>query len=80
MPDKAVELVTQKVRGANLGGKTLSLGLKDGCVSISDSDKVQAIWGRDLASKYKAMRTAIVEGKITPPGDQAAYNAFTAAK
>ncbi len=73
---EAINIISDKAKnGEQIGGKTFSFGLKEGCVGISKDfsnmdDKV-----------YKAaldLKEKISEGEISPPGTYKSYTEFVA--
>lgn len=71
---KAINIISTKAKnGENIGGKTFSFGLKEGCVDISEDFSNMAPEVHKAALDIKEQ---ISEGKITPPGTQKAYDDF----
>jgi len=71
---KAINIISTKAKnGEQIGGKTFSFGLKEGCVDISEdfSNVDDKVYEAALSLKEK-----ISEGEISPPGTQQAYAEF----
>ncbi|MBE6469760.1 MAG: BMP family ABC transporter substrate-binding protein [Coriobacteriaceae bacterium] len=74
--DKAVIEISEKAsKGEKIGGQNIELGMSDGAAGISEhhehmSDEVYET-AQDLVTQIK-------DGKITPPGSEADYDAFVA--
>lgn len=74
---ETVGSVSQSVReGKKLGGTTLTLGLKEGGVGIPYTDQSQAMCGKNVLEKARAVQQAIVAGKIAPPYSSATFASF----
>lgn len=71
---KAIILVAKRtMNGENLGGKSFSFGIKEGCVGIPEHNPNLS----DLVSqKVKSLQEKICNGEISPPGTQAKYEEF----
>lgn len=71
--DKAIQLISKdKLDGKEIGGKTYTYGMKEGCVGIPETNKNMDKSVYDDAMKIQAK---IIDGSIVPP-----YNADTYAK
>ncbi len=71
---EAINIISSKAKnGEQIGGKTFSFGLKEGCVGISEdfSNMDRSVYETALKLKDK-----ISEGKISPPGNPEAYSEF----
>lgn len=71
---EAINIISNKAKnGEEIGGKTFSFGLKEGCVGISEdfSNMDHSVYEAALKLKDK-----ISDGKISPPGNPEAYSEF----
>lgn len=71
---KAIQIVSTKaLNGENIGGKTFSFGIKEGCVGIPENNP-------NISEKtyinLKIIENKISEGEINPPGTLENYNKF----
>lgn len=71
---KAVDIVATKiVDGENLGGKTLSFGLKDGCVGIPEEHNN---YSEEIYNKAMAVSKKIINKEITPGYNKETYKEY----
>lgn len=74
----AVQLISASVeQGKDVGGQTISYGLKENGVGIPSTDQAVKMCGQDIINKAKQVQQQIISGKITPPADQASFNTYT---
>ena len=71
---RAVDIVSTKLmQGEKIGGRTLSFGIKEGCVGLPESNP-----NLDAKVYIAAMKIKdkISEGEIIPPCNKAEYDKF----
>lgn len=63
---KAIQIISKKaLNGENIGGKTFSFGIKEGCVGIPEKNPNIS---KEIYEKTKEIENKIAQGKIIPPG------------
>lgn len=73
----AVSELSQAIKkGENYKGKTVVYGLKEGGVGIPYTDQSKKMCGEDILNKAKTVQQDIIDGKITPPSNSAAYDKY----
>lgn len=71
---KAIQIVSTKaLNGENIGGKTFSFGIKEGCVGIPEDNPNIS---KKSYESSKAVMKKISDKEITPPGTLEDYNSF----
>lgn len=71
---QAVDIVsTEAMEGKNMGGRTLSFGLKEGCVGIPEDNPNMSY---DVYKSALVIRGDIIEEKISPPFNAEKYKEF----
>lgn len=72
------EAVSKQVKdGVNVGGKTLSYGLKDNGVGVPYTAQATKMCGQDVLDKTKTVGKDIVSGKIVPPYNKATFTTYS---
>lgn len=72
-----LENLSQNIRnGENDGQKTLYYGMKENAVGIPYTEQMQKMCGQEVVSRVKELQQKVVEGKITPPADEASYRRY----
>ena len=70
----ALEIISQKaLDGENIGGKTYSFGIKEGCVGIPENNPNIS---QDVLEKVRKIQEKISSGEIVPPGTKENYDEF----
>ena len=70
----ALEIISQKaLDGENIGGKTYSFGIKEGCVGIPENNPNIS---QDVLEKVRKIQEKISSGEIIPPGTKEKYDEF----
>lgn len=71
------EAVSKQVKdGVNVGGKTLSYGLKDNGVGVPYTAQAIKMCGQDVLDKTKTVSADVVSGKIVPPYNKATFTQY----
>lgn len=71
---KAINIVSSKVmNGENLGGKSFSYGIKEGCVGIPEENPNIP---EDVMKKVEKVKDDICREEILPPGTSEKYESF----
>ena len=72
------EAVSKQVKdGVNVGGKTLSYGLKDNGVGVPYTAQAIKMCGQDVLDKTKKVSADIVSGKIVPPYNKDTFTKYS---
>ena len=71
---KAIQIVSTKaLNGENIGGKTFSFGIKEGCVGMPENNPNIP---KNVYENSMLIKDKISEAKIIPPGTLESYNKF----
>ncbi|MBU3182223.1 BMP family ABC transporter substrate-binding protein [Clostridium psychrophilum] len=71
------ESVSKQIKdGVNVGGKTLSYGLKENGVGVPYTAQAIKMCGQDVLDKTKTVDKNVVAGKIVPPYNKATFNTY----
>lgn len=73
----AMYIVSKELKdGQDIGGKTLSFGIKEGAAGIPDNDSTKKLVDPQVYSDTIGLQQLIVDGTIAPPSNEEAFNAY----
>lgn len=73
--NKAMVQVSTEIQEGKKGGRNIDLGYKEGCVGIPEDHHLMS---EDTYKEAKELEQKIINGEITPPENEKAYNEYVA--